>query len=86
MHCKKDTESEQNKVRNVPIKYIKNRFMWTESHSIITKETTKEQMWKLFTDINNWHVWNNEIEFAKLEGKFEAGNHYLIQQKKRKNS
>ena len=55
--------------------------MWTESHSIITNEATKEQMWKLFTDINNWHVWNNEIKFAKLEGKFEAGNHYVIQQK-----
>lgn len=55
--------------------------MWTKSHSITTKEATKEQMWKLFTDINNWHVWNNEIEFAKLDGKFEAGNHYLIQPK-----
>jgi len=55
--------------------------MWTKTHSIVTKEATKEQMWNLFTDINNWHVWNNEIEFAKLEGKFEAGNHYLIQPK-----
>ena len=55
--------------------------MWTKSHSIVTKEATKEQMWRLFSDINNWHVWNNEIEFAKLEGKFEAGNHYVIQQK-----
>jgi hypothetical protein len=55
--------------------------MWTKSHSIITKDATKEQMWKLFTDVNNWHVWNDEIEFAKLEGKFEAGNHYLIQPK-----
>ena len=55
--------------------------MWTKSDSIVTKEATKEQMWKLFTDINNWHVWNSEIEFAKLEGKFEAGNHYLIQPK-----
>lgn len=56
--------------------------MWIKSHSIVTKEATKEQMWKLFTDVNNWHVWNNEIEFAKLNGKFEAGNHYLVQPKK----
>lgn len=60
----------------------KNKFMWIKSHSIVTKEATKEQMWKLFTDVNNWHVWNNEIEFAKLNGKFEAGNHYLVQPKK----
>ena len=55
--------------------------MWTKSHSIVTKEATSEQMWRLFSDINNWHVWNNEIELAKIEGKFEAGNHYVIQQK-----
>jgi hypothetical protein len=55
--------------------------MWTKSHSIITKEVTKEQMWVLFTDVNNWHTWNDEIKFAKLDGKFEAGNHYIIQPK-----
>ena len=63
------------------IQCLKNKFMWTKTHSTVTKEATKEQMWNLFTDINNWHLWNNEIEFAKLEGKFEAGNHYLIQPK-----
>jgi hypothetical protein len=52
--------------------------MWIKSHSVVTKEATKEQMWNLFTDVNNWHIWNNEIEFAKLEGKFEKGNHYVI--------
>lgn len=55
--------------------------MWAKTHSIVTTEATKEQLWKLFTDINNWHVWNNEIEFAKIEGKFETGNYYLIQPK-----
>jgi hypothetical protein len=55
--------------------------MWRKSHSIVTKDATKEQMWNLFIDINNWHVWNDEIEFAKLEGKFEKGNHYVIQPK-----
>ncbi|NVO18631.1 MAG: polyketide cyclase [Bacteroidetes bacterium] len=56
--------------------------MWTRSYSIITKEASKEQMWKLFSDINNWHNWNNEIKYAKLEGSFKAGNHYIIQPKK----
>jgi len=55
--------------------------MWTQSYSITTTEVTKEQIWKLFTDVNNWHIWNSEIEFAKIEGKFEAGNHYFIQPK-----
>ncbi|MCK6600522.1 MAG: SRPBCC family protein [Bacteroidetes bacterium] len=55
--------------------------MWTKSYSVTTKEVTKEQIWALFTDVNKWHVWNNQIEFAKLEGKFEAGNSYQIKPK-----
>ena len=55
--------------------------MWTKSHSIVTKEVTKEQMWKLFADVNNWHIWDNGIEFAKMEGKFEKGNHFILRPK-----
>lgn len=55
--------------------------MWTKSHSIITTEVTKEQMWKLFADVNNWPTWDKGIEFAKLEDKFEKGNHFMFQPK-----
>jgi hypothetical protein len=55
--------------------------MWTKSYSIVTREVTKEQMWKLFADVNNWHTWDTGIEFAKLEGKFEKGNHFMFQPK-----
>jgi hypothetical protein len=55
--------------------------MWTKSHSIVTKDVTKEQIWKLFADVNNWHTWDKGIEFAKLEGKFEKGNHFMFQPK-----
>lgn len=55
--------------------------MWTKSYSIVTKEATKEQMWKLFADVNNWHTWDNGIEFAKMEGKFEKGNHFILKPK-----
>ncbi len=48
--------------------------MWTKSQSITTKEVTKEQIWKLFLDVNNWHTWDKGIEYAKMEGSFEAGN------------
>jgi hypothetical protein len=55
--------------------------MWTKSHSIVTKEVTKEQMWKLFADVNNWYNWDKGIEFAKLEGKFEKGNFFILRPK-----
>jgi hypothetical protein len=55
--------------------------MWTKSHSIITKEVTKEQIWKLFSDVNNWHTWDQGIEYAKLDGAFETGNTILLRPK-----
>lgn len=55
--------------------------MWTKSHSIVTKEATKEQMWKLFADVNNWHKWDNGIDYAKMEGKFEKGNFFELKPK-----
>ena len=55
--------------------------MWTKSYSVVTKEVTKEQMWKLFSDVNNWQTWDESIEFAHLEGKFEQGNFFVFQPK-----
>ncbi|MBK8721138.1 MAG: SRPBCC family protein [Saprospiraceae bacterium] len=55
--------------------------MWTRSHVVITKEVTKEQMWKLFSDVNNWQTWDESIEFAHLDGKFEQGNFFVFQPK-----
>ena len=55
--------------------------MWTKTHSVVTKEVTKEQMWKLFADVNNWHTWDTGIEYAKMEGRFEKGNHFELKPK-----
>ena len=55
--------------------------MWTKTHAIVTNEATKEQMWKLFSDVNKWAEWDGGIEYAKLEGKFEQGNHFILKPK-----
>ena len=55
--------------------------MWTKSYSVVTKDVTKEQMWKLFSDVNNWKTWDESIEFSSLEGKFEQGNYFNFQPK-----
>lgn len=55
--------------------------MWTRSYSVVTKDVTKEQMWKLFADVNSWHTWDAGIEYAQLEGKFEKGNHFTLKPK-----
>ncbi|MDH7463738.1 SRPBCC family protein [Chitinophagaceae bacterium 26-R-25] len=55
--------------------------MWTKSHTIVTTKATKEQMWKLFENVNEWPTWDNGIEETRLEGKFEAGNQFMLKPK-----
>src|ERR1700712_177015 len=55
--------------------------MWTRTYSVTTKEVTKEQMWKLYADVNNWHAWDTGIDYAKLEGEFKKGNNFLLKPK-----
>jgi len=55
--------------------------MWTKSYQVTTKDVTKEQMWNLFADVNNWPVWDEGIEFTELKGKFEKGNSFILKPK-----
>ena len=55
--------------------------MWTKSHSVVTKDVTKEQMWKLLTDINNWKNWDKTVENSELLGEFKVGNYFLLKPK-----
>lgn len=55
--------------------------MWIKSYSLVTKEASKEQLWKLFSDVNNWHKWDTGIDYAKMEGAFEKGNVFELKPK-----
>lgn len=47
--------------------------MWTRSYSKKIKGLSKELVWEVWTDVNQWHMWQDDIEYAKLEGGFEKG-------------
>lgn len=55
--------------------------MWTRTHSIVTNKVTGQQLWQLFSDVNNWHTWDAGVEYASMEGKFEKGNHFTLKPK-----
>jgi hypothetical protein len=55
--------------------------MWTKSYSKTVKGLDVGQAWKVWTDVNEWHTWQNDIAFAKLEGDFTTGNSFLLKPK-----
>ena len=54
---------------------------WERSYSKVYHNITKEQIWQTWTDINNWHTWDSDIEFCKLEQPFEVGSHFTLKPK-----
>ena len=55
--------------------------MWSKSYSKTVKGLKADQVWKVWTDINQWHTWQSDIEYAKLEGEFKVGNTFLLKPK-----
>ena len=55
--------------------------MWNKTHSKKVRGLTAEQVWKVWTDVNQWHTWQGDLAFAKLEGEFKAGNSFTLKPK-----
>lgn len=48
--------------------------MWTKSYSQKIENINPEKIWSVWTDVNQWSVWQDDIEFAKLEEKMALGS------------
>ena len=48
--------------------------MWTSSYSKTIRGLTAQQVWDVWTDVNQWHTWQDDIDYARLEGEFKSGN------------
>jgi Polyketide cyclase / dehydrase and lipid transport len=55
--------------------------MQQKTISTITRECTKEQIWKLMSNVNDWNKWDNSVEFSELQGEFQTGSTFLLKPK-----
>ena len=52
--------------------------MWSRSFQKTYTGVTKEQIWRLWTDVNNWTRWHDDLDYCKMEGEFKVGNHFML--------
>ena len=54
--------------------------MWTFE---VSRKTTakKEIIWKLWTDVPNWNIWDAEVVNAELFGQFQTGTKGILKPK-----
>jgi hypothetical protein len=55
--------------------------MWTATHSTTVTGLSADRVWHVWTDVNQWHHWQNDIEYARLTGDFARGNRFTLRPK-----
>jgi hypothetical protein len=52
--------------------------MWMRSFSKVYSGVQKEDVWRIWSDVNNWPKWDKDFEYSKMEGSFSNGNSYVV--------
>lgn len=55
--------------------------MWTRTYSKTFQNIKREEIWRIWIDINNWPKWHGDLDYCKLEGHFAVGNHFFLKPK-----
>lgn len=55
--------------------------MWSRTCSIKKKNIPLEKAWRIWTDVNDWKSWQDDIEYARLDGAFEKGKTIVFRPK-----
>jgi hypothetical protein len=61
--------------------YAQGYGMWKQVYSKTFKDVRREDVWQIWTDINNWPAWHSDLDYCQLQGEFEVGNHFFLKPK-----
>jgi len=45
------------------------------------KNVRRKDIWKIWTDVNNWPSWHGDLDYCKMEGEFKVGNYFMLKPK-----
>ena len=51
--------------------------MWSAEYTIVT-DASKEAVWKVWADVENWKQWDESVEWCRLEGEFKTGASHIL--------
>ncbi|KXW58096.1 hypothetical protein FEMY_13930 [Ferrovum myxofaciens] len=55
--------------------------MWSRTYSKRVSGLQVNKVWMVWTDVNRWHTWQPDIEYAELNGEFKVGNTFKLKPK-----
>lgn len=55
--------------------------MKTHSYSKTVKNVELKKLWSTWTDVNHWNTWQDDTDFASIQGDFKEGNFFTLKPK-----
>ena len=55
--------------------------MWIRQYSAVFKDVKAVDIWNIWVDIDNWPKWHDDLDYCKLNGKFEVGSYFMLKPK-----
>jgi hypothetical protein len=55
--------------------------VFSRTYSTVVTDLSAEQVWKVWSDVDRWHQWQDDIEFAILSGPFQRGSTFKFRPK-----
>ena len=55
--------------------------MWEREYTQEVTGVSIKSVWQAWADVNNWHHWQNDLDYCRLKGSFSVGNHFILKPK-----
>ncbi len=55
--------------------------MWSRSYSKIAEGLNTADVWPIWTDVNQWHTWQDDIDHASMSDEFRDGGKFRFKPK-----
>jgi len=55
--------------------------MWTRTFSKVYYGIDKEDIWRIWIDVNNWPKWHDDLDYCKMDSPFKVGNYFILKPK-----
>lgn len=52
--------------------------MWTRIYSKTFQGIKRQDIWRIWADVNSWPLWHEDLDYCKLDGDFVVGSHFML--------
>ncbi len=55
--------------------------MWTQTYTKKVKGLSVDQIWQVWTDVDQWNKWQDDVEYSKMHTEFKSGGTFAFHPK-----